>query len=37
MPINLVKSMLFLGLTFMPISDSIAVYLMMKGQITLLN
>jgi len=34
---NLVKSMLFLCLTFMPIGDSIAVYLMMKGQITLWN
>tara|TARA_B110000008_G_C16765847_1_gene482557 strand:- start:398 stop:508 length:111 start_codon:yes stop_codon:yes gene_type:complete len=27
----------FSRLTFMPISDSIAVYLMMKGQITLWN
>ena len=34
---NLVKSMLFSRLTFMPIGDSIAVYLMMKGQITLWN
>ncbi len=30
---NLVKSMLFSCLTFIPIDDSIAVYLMMKGQI----
>ena len=29
---NLVKSMLFSCLTFMPIGDSIIVYLMMKGQ-----
>jgi len=33
MPINLVKSMLFIGLTLYQNYDSIIVYLMKKGQI----